>query len=101
MPIADNIIRKVAEDIGVSVDELTVSGLLALLREKRRKMMLDRLEVLARYGATSVEELEKKIEDGTVVEHPAWENLIVLENLEAAIAIIDEDIKTIKHFTTE
>lgn len=96
MPITEKIIRKVAEDIGVSVDELTVSGLLALLREKRRKIMLDRLEILGRYGASSTEELEKKIKNGMVVEHPAWEDLIQLENLEAAIAIIDEDIETIR-----
>jgi len=90
------IIKKVAEDTGITVDELTISGFLALLREKRRKVMLDRLDVLARYNVTTVKEIEKKIKTGEISEHPAWEDLILLENLESTIACIDEDIETIQ-----
>ncbi len=96
MPITKEVIEKVAEDTGVSIDELTISGLLALLREKKRKMMVDRLDVLARYGVTSAEELEKKIKSGEVAEHPAWEDLILLENIEASIAAIDKDLEFIQ-----
>ncbi len=96
MPITREVIEKVAEDTGVSIDELTISGLLALLREKKRKMMVDRLDVLARYGVASAEELEKKIKSGEVAEHPAWEDLILFENIEASIAAIDKDIESIQ-----
>ncbi len=96
MPITEEIIKKVAEDAGVSVDELTLSGFLSLLREKRRKVMLDRLDVLVRYDVASIADLEKKIEHGEISEHPAWEDLILLENLESAIAAIDEDIKAVQ-----
>ena len=96
MSITKEIIKRVAEDTGITVDELTVSGFLAFLREKRRKVMLDRLDVLARYGATSAEEIGKKIKDGKIPEHPAWEDLIFLENLESAIVSIDEDIEAIQ-----
>ncbi len=96
MFITKEIIKKFAEDTGVAVDELTVSGFLALLREKRRKIMVERLDVLARYNAASSEEIEKKIKNGEITEHPAWEDLILLENLESANARIDEDIRTIQ-----
>ena len=96
MPIAKEIIKKVAEDAGISVDELTLSGFLSFLREKRRRVMLDRLDVLTRYGVASIEELAKKVKYGEISEHPAWEDLILLENLESAIAAIDEDIKAIQ-----
>ncbi|MDI6717421.1 MAG: hypothetical protein QME63_10860 [Actinomycetota bacterium] len=96
MPISKDVIKKVANDIGVSVDELTASGLLAFLHEKRRKVMLDRLEILNKYDVASAVELENKIRNGEIDEHPAWEDLILLENLEAAIAIIDEDIKAVQ-----
>lgn len=96
MPVTKEIIKRVAEDAGITVDELTVSGFLAFLREKRRKIMLDRLEVLTRYDANSAEDVEKKIKDGEIPEHPAWEDIIFLENLESAIALIDEDIETIR-----
>ncbi|MCP5002409.1 MAG: hypothetical protein GY941_00425 [Planctomycetes bacterium] len=96
MPVTKDVIKKAAEDAGISVDDLTVSGFLAFFREKRRKVMMDRLDVLARYNVVSAEELEKKVKYGEISEHPAWEDLIFLENLETALAIINEDIKTIQ-----
>ena len=96
MPITEKFMKKIAEDAGVSIDELTTSGLLAFLREKRRKIMFEIIEILDRYDITSPKELERKINDGTIAEHPTWEDVILLENLESAIVLIDEDIKAIK-----
>ena len=96
MPVSEAIIRKIADDTGISVIELTTSGLIALLREKKRSVMVDRLEVLGRYGVSSYTEVEKKIKNGEVPEHPGWEDLILLENVEAVLVAIDEDIKSIQ-----
>lgn len=96
MPITEDVIKKIADDTGISVGELTISGLLAFLREKRRKIMMDRLEVFNRYKVTTGEEIENRIKSGTIPEHPTWEDLILLENLESAIAQIDEDIRAIQ-----
>lgn len=96
MPITEEVIKKVAEDAGLSVEELKVSGLLSFLREKKKKIMLERLDILSRYKVGSAEDLEKKIKSGEIEEHPAWEDVILLENLEAGIALIDGDIKSIQ-----
>lgn len=96
MPITEEVMKKIADNTGVSIDELTASGLIALLREKRRKVMMDRLEVLDRYNVFSIEEFGRKIKHGDTPEHPAWEDLIFLENLDSVIAEIDEDIRTIQ-----
>ena len=96
MPVTEDVIKKIADDTGISVGELTISGLLAFLREKRRKVMMDRLEVLDRYNISSGEEIERKIKNGEIPEHPTWEDLILLENLESTIAQIDEDISAIQ-----
>ena len=96
MPITEEVIRKVAEDTGISVEELKVSSLLAFLREKKKKIMLERLDILARYNVKSSDNLEIKIKNGEIAEHPAWEDLILLENLEAGIVLINRDIKSIQ-----
>ncbi|HDY75946.1 MAG TPA: hypothetical protein ENH49_05430 [Candidatus Marinimicrobia bacterium] len=96
MALTEDVIKKIADDTDISIDELTASGILAFLREKRRKIMLDKLEVLSRHNVTSSGELEKKIKSGEVAEHMTWEDLILLENLETAITLIDEDIKLIQ-----
>ena len=96
MPLTEEVIRKVAEDTGISVEELKVSSLLAFLRDKKKKIMLERLYIFARYSVNSSDNLEIKIKNGEIAEHPAWEDLILLENLEAGIVLIDGDIKSIQ-----
>ncbi|MEW6087462.1 MAG: hypothetical protein AB1498_04095 [bacterium] len=96
MPANTDIIKKIADDTGLSTTQLTISGLLAFLREKKRSIMLDILNIASRYDAVSSKDLEKKIENGNIPEHPAWEDLIQLENLESALALINKDIKAIQ-----
>lgn len=96
MPLTEDVIKKIAEDTGINIDNLTPSALLALLKEKKRKIMIEKMEVLGRYKVISLAELENKIKKGEVSEHPAWEDLIVLENLEAAIARLNADMETVQ-----
>lgn len=51
---------------------------------------------MGRYNVNTLNELEEKIKKGEIAEHPAWEDLIVLENLEDLIARITEDMETIQ-----
>jgi len=55
------------------------------VHEKRREVLQARLEILARYQVDSVAELEKRIAEGQVAEHPGWEDLITVENLDARL----------------
>lgn len=96
MALNEKIMRKIAGDTGISIEELTTSGVIALLRERKRKIMLERLDILDRYNITSSVQLENNIKEGDIAEHPTWEDLILLENLEEAINLIDEDINVIQ-----
>jgi hypothetical protein len=96
MALNEKIMRKIAGDTGTSIEELTTSGITALLRERRRKLMLERLDILGRYNITSPGQLENNIKEGDIAEHPTWEDLILLENLEEAINLIDENINAIQ-----
>jgi hypothetical protein len=55
------------------------------IRGKKRELRIERLEILGRYDMTTVKELEEKIKDNTVPEHPAWEDLIEVKNVEVEI----------------
>jgi hypothetical protein len=68
-------------------------SLKAYLVNRKRTYMLERLDILTRYGAISTEELENKIKIGGLPEHPAWEDLIDLKNIEAELQAIENDIK--------
>lgn len=58
--------------------------------------MNGKIEILTRYNVTSSEELEEGIKSGQINEHPGWEDLIILENLESAIETLDGDIELIQ-----
>jgi len=40
---------------------------------------------MSRYQVLSLDEFEKKVQDGSIPEHPGWEDLITLENIENSI----------------
>ncbi len=80
---------QIAGFLELSTDDLFRQALISLLREKKRQVLQLRLDILARYGADSIADLESKIAQGLVVEHPAWEDLIVAENLTARLEELD------------
>jgi len=87
---------KIAELLGLTENELCQQALLSLLYEKKREVLQQRLNILARYGAGSLEDLESKIAEGAMAEHPAWEDMIVVENLSARVEELDDAISTLE-----
>ncbi len=74
---------KIAGALGMSEEALFRQALVSFLHQQKREVLQHRLEILARYGVDSLETLESRIARGEIAEHPAWEDLIVAENLAA------------------
>jgi len=49
----------------------------------------------ARYQTSNVEELNQKITEGKSPEHPGWEDLIEIKNIEDEIKEIENDIRVL------
>ena len=88
--------KSIVHHIGLTEEQLFTAGLSAYLKGMVRECMRDRLTILARYDISSAQELEEKIIKGTAKEHPAWEDLITLENLDAEKRELENDIKRIQ-----
>lgn len=86
---------ELAQSMGLSEPELMQRALTAFLQEQRRAVLQTRLELLARYGVKTVDELANKIEEALVPEHPAWEDLIVTENLDARLEELDAYLRNL------
>jgi hypothetical protein len=82
-------ITQIATSQGLPENELFRQALVSYLLDKKRQAMQLKLEILSRYGAASLPDLETKIAHGIVVEHPAWEDLIVVENLTERLEEMD------------
>jgi len=81
---------RIAESFGINERTLYHHALKSFLLEKKRQVLQKKLEILARYGVQSIDELEDKIAQGEIAEHPAWEDLIVVENLTAHLEELDD-----------
>ena len=90
------IVERIATKEGIDKEKLIILSIISYLNEKKRKYMEERLEILKRYGVNSAKELEEKIRTGNVNEHPAWEDLITLENLEELIKDVSDDIRRLQ-----
>jgi len=86
---------EISRYLALDKDSLLEKGVETLLKEKKRRVKLDSLGIISRYEVSSAEELERKIQEGKLAEHPAWEDLIVLENLESTLEKIDEHLRNL------
>jgi hypothetical protein len=86
-------LEKISQKYSDSAEEFIRSGVILNLKEKQRLLQIERFEILSRYQATTVDELNQKITEGKAPEHPGWEDLIELKNIEAEIKEIENDIK--------
>jgi hypothetical protein len=91
------IVERVSKVLGVPPNELVRKGLEGLLEAQLRICFAEINEIKTRYEVKSVAELEKKIRKGAIAEHPAWEDLIVLENLEERAQRIRKELVALKH----
>ncbi len=85
----------IARSLGLTEDELMEQAVRRFLFEKRREILAERLEILARYQVESLTELESRIASGQTTEHPAWEDLITVENLDASLEDLDAHLRTL------
>jgi hypothetical protein len=86
-------VEKISEKYAVSAEEFIRSGVITNLREKKRLLQIERFEILSRYRASNIEELNQKVAEGDAPEHPGWEDLIEVKNIEQEIKEIENDIR--------
>jgi len=86
----------IATYMGMTEEEVMHQALVVFLQERKKSIMRDRLEILARYNVSSVNELEEKIATGQVSEHPTWEDTIVAENLSTRVAEIERYLQRLQ-----
>lgn len=100
MTTAIDAVRHLSRDLGINEDTIMRESILEYIKSKIRSFMKDRLEIMSRYRVSSMDEFEKKVHDGSIPEHPGWEDLIVLENLESSINKLKEELLHVRNIST-
>jgi len=88
--MADVDVSEIAEAVGESEDSIIRSGVDSYLSRELKQSHLRVNELKEKFGVDNSEELEQKIEEGVIEEHPAWEALIEWKNLEKRIQSLEQ-----------
>ncbi len=88
------IVKKVSKEYKISEDTLLKQSIIEFLITKKRDIEIDIIELASKYGISDLKELEKIVQERS--EHPAWEELIVLENLHIKLDEINRDIAALQ-----
>lgn len=73
-------------------DEFVKDSLKSFLIEKKRKYKFELNQLFRKYNISDPKELELKIKEHKIDEHPAWEDLIEIENLIEEIKELENDL---------
>lgn len=83
-------VEDVASVTGESEESILHKGLGSYLDREIREASVRINELKKRYDVENPSELGKKIEGGSIDEHPTWEELIEWENLEERVSRLKE-----------
>ena len=83
-------VKQIAKELTVLPEELQRRSLQAFIERERRLTNLDIADLQDRYSVQTAAELAAKIEQGEVYSHPAWEELIEWERLEAYLIRLEQ-----------
>lgn len=91
------VLERLAFDLALAPQELERRSLLAFIERERRLTALDICDLQDRYGVRTHQELAERIEQRLIYAHPAWEELIEWERLEAYGARLERWESELEH----
>ncbi|HOU15742.1 MAG TPA: hypothetical protein PKZ84_21780 [Anaerolineae bacterium] len=76
-------VNTIAQQLRLSPEELIQRSLASFLDREKRTVQMDIADLQDRYRTRSSADLRTRIENGEIYSHPAWEEAIEWEQLEA------------------
>ncbi len=89
-------IEMLSKKYSMTPEEFIKYGSRLTMQERRKNLQIERFEILARYEAETSRVLENKIRSGAIPEHPAWEDLIEIKNIESEMREVEDDIRSLQ-----
>lgn len=75
-------LESVARTLGISIDEARRRAIIALIREELRRVRAEKVLILSRYGVRGFGELWRRIEEGSIDDTVAHDDIAKLDYLE-------------------
>ncbi len=89
-------VKRLSEKYSMTMDDFLRISSSSALKEKKRQYQNERLEILSRYRVKTIDEFMEKIKSGEIEEHPGWEDLIELRNIEVEIEEFNSELQSLQ-----
>lgn len=64
-------VKHLSKDLGIKEDALIREGIIEYIKSRIKACMRDKLEIISRYKVSSLEEFERKVKEGSILNIPA------------------------------
>ena len=81
---------KLSKELEIPEKKILDESLNVFLDAELRNASAEILKIRKQFNVSNPKELKNKIERGKIEEHPAWEQLIFLENLNKRIKVVSD-----------
>ena len=85
-----SLLSKLSKELEIPEKKILDESLNVFLDSELRNASAEILKIKKQFNVSKPVELKKKIENGKVEEHPAWEHLIYWENLNKRIKVVND-----------
>lgn len=89
-------ISQISKELNIPPDKLTRQSLIAYIEHELRLAEDDIADIRDKYLVATRTELERKIKKKEIYSHPAWEDIIIWENIEDHIAKLKKLIQLLQ-----
>ena len=84
-----SLLNKLSKELEIPERKILDESINIFLERELRDASAEISKIKNQFNVSKPEELKRKIEDGKLEEHPAWEQLIYWENLEKRIKVVN------------
>ena len=85
-----SLLTKLSKELEIPEKKILDESLNNFLDTELRNASAEILKIKKQFDVSKPVELKKKIENGKIEEHPAWEQLIYWENLNKRIKVVND-----------
>lgn len=84
-----SLLNNLSKELEIPERKIVDESINVYLERELRNASAEILKIKTQFNVSNPSELKKKIEEGKIDEHPAWEQLIYWENLKKRIRVVN------------
>ncbi len=87
------LLKEVSEILNIPAKDIERESLKTFLEDKQKKLLVEQLQLIRKYGVKNVDEMDKFYTEGKLHEKESWEDYFELTHIEAELSSIQKALQ--------